>query len=107
MAMLFDKHRSISSPALAPAQPRELDTLANDRRDEASIITIGLVNSMPDSALQSAERQFTGLLQAAAGNRQIHLHCFSLPSVKRSPQARQLMQGRYRDIADLDRLHFD
>jgi homoserine O-succinyltransferase len=107
MAVLFDKHRSIASPALAPAQPREADALANGRQAEASIITIGLINSMPDSALQSTERQFTGLLQAAAGDHRIHLHCFSLPSLKRSPQAKQLMQGRYRDITDLGRLRFD
>jgi len=107
MAVLFDKHRPIASPALAPAQPRETDAPATDRQAEASVITIGLINGMPDSALQSAERQFTRLLQAAAGDHRIHLHCFSLPSVKRSQQARQLMQGRYRDIADLERLHFD
>jgi homoserine O-succinyltransferase len=107
MAVLFDKHRSIASPALAPAQPREADALTNDLPAEASIITIGLINSMPDSALQSTERQFTGLLQAAAGDHRIHLHCFSLPSVKRSQQAKQLMHGRYRDIADLGRIHFD
>ena len=107
MAVLFDKHRSIASPALAPTQPRETEAPVNDRQAEASVITIGLINSMPDSALQSAERQFTGLLQAAAGDRRIHLHCFFLPSVKRSQQTKQLMQGRYRDIADLTRLHFD
>src|SRR5690348_6830097 len=107
MAVLFDKHRSIASPALAPTQPRETDTLLTDRQADASVVTVGLINSMPDSALQSAERQFTGLLQAAAGSHRIHLHCFSLPSVKRSEQAKQLMQGRYRDIADLERLHFD
>ncbi|HUN95365.1 MAG TPA: homoserine O-succinyltransferase [Bradyrhizobium sp.] len=107
MAVLFDKHRSIASPALAPTQPRQTGAPANDRQPKASVITIGLINSMPDSALQSAERQFTGLLQAAAGDHRIHLHCFSLPSVKRSQQAKQLMQGRYRDIADLERLHFD
>jgi homoserine O-succinyltransferase/O-acetyltransferase len=107
MAVLLDKHRSIASPALAPAQPREADAFANGRQAEASVITIGLINSMPDSALQSTERQFTGLLQAAAGDHRIHLHCFSLPSVKRSQQAKQLMQGRYRDITDLGRLQFD
>lgn len=107
MAVLFDKHRSIASPALAPAQLRQADALANNRQSEVSTITIGLINSMPDSALQSAERQFTGLLQAATGDHRIHLHCFSLPSVKRSPQAKQMMQGRYRDIGDLGRLRFD
>ena len=62
---------------------------------------------MPDPALQATERQFTHLLQAAAGNRRIHLHCFSLPSVNRSQQAKALMDGRYSDIADLGRLQLD
>jgi homoserine O-succinyltransferase/O-acetyltransferase len=81
--------------------------LANRQRAGDSVITIGLINSMPDSALQSSERQFSGLLRAAADPFGIHLHCFSLPSVKRSQQTKQLMQGHYRDIADLGRLHFD
>jgi len=106
MTVLFDKHRRIVSPALAPDQLHEADQL--ERRQNAdSVLTIGLINNMPDSALQATERQFTQLLQAAAGNSRVHLHCFSLPSVKRSPQARQLMDGRYGDIADLDRLRID
>jgi homoserine O-succinyltransferase/O-acetyltransferase len=106
MTVLFDKHRRIVSPALAPDQLHEADQI--DRRLSAdSVLTIGLINNMPDSALQSTERQFTQLLQAAAGNSRVHLHCFSLPSVKRSQQARQSMEGRYGDIADLGRLRID
>jgi homoserine O-succinyltransferase/O-acetyltransferase len=106
MTALFDKHRRIVSPALAPDQLLEADQL--ERRQHAdSALTIGLINNMPDSALQATERQFTQLLQAAAGNTRVHLHCFSLPSVKRSQQARQAMDGRYGDIADLDRLRID
>jgi homoserine O-succinyltransferase len=106
MTVAFDKHRRIVSPALAPAQPREADRLANDQAADA-VLTIGLINNMPDTALQASERQFTRLLQSAAGNRRIHLHRFSLPSVKRSPQAKALMAGRYTDIADLGRLQLD
>ena len=106
MTVLFDKHRRIVSPALAPDQLHEADQL--ERRQHAdSVLTIGLINNMPDSALQSTERQFTQLLQAAAGNNRVHLHCFSLPSVKRSQQARQSMDGRYGDIGDLGRLRID
>ncbi|HZC98313.1 MAG TPA: homoserine O-succinyltransferase [Bradyrhizobium sp.] len=106
MTVAFDKHRRIVSPALAPAQPREADRLAHEQAADA-VLTIGLINNMPDTALQATERQFTRLLQSAAGNRRIHLHRFSLPSVKRSPQARALMAGRYTDIADLGRLQLD
>jgi homoserine O-succinyltransferase/O-acetyltransferase len=106
MTVPLDKHRRIVSPALAPTQPREADRLEHARASDA-VLRIGLVNNMPDPALQATERQFTRLLQTAAGDRRIHLHCFSLPSVQRSPQARALMAGRYTDIADLGRLNLD
>jgi homoserine O-succinyltransferase len=106
MTVPFDKHRRIVSPALAPTQPRESDKLEHGQVSDA-VLRIGLVNNMPDPALQATERQFTRLLQAAAGERRIHLHCFSLPSVQRSPQAKALMAGRYTDIADLGRLKLD
>jgi len=106
MTVPFDKHRRIVSPALAPTQPREADKLEHSQTADA-LLRIGLINNMPDPALQATERQFTRLLQTAAGDRRIHLHCFSLPSVQRSPQARALMAGRYTDIADLGRLQLD
>ncbi len=107
MTTLFDKHRLIVSPALAPAQPRDGDQFERRPESDQATLTIGLINNMPDAALQATERQFTRLLQAAAPARQIRLHCFSLPSVERSPRARQLMAGRYTDISDLDRLKLD
>jgi homoserine O-succinyltransferase/O-acetyltransferase len=106
MTLLFDKHRTIVSPTLAPAQLREADQL--DRpRDAGTVLTIGLVNNMPDAALQATERQFTRLLEAAAGNHLIHLHCFSLPSVTRSQPAKGRVDKQYTDIAELGRLHID
>jgi homoserine O-succinyltransferase len=106
MTALFDKPRRIISPTMAPARPRQADELEPQAKND-EILTIGLVNNMPDAALQATERQFTRLLQAAAGNKRIHLHCFSLPSVKRSSQAKQSIAGRYADIADIGRLHID
>ncbi|WP_213772145.1 homoserine O-succinyltransferase [Bradyrhizobium sp. dw_78] len=107
MTVLCGKHRPVASPALAPTQLGEADAFDNRQQAADTALTIGLINSMPDSALQATERKFTRLLQAEAGNRHIDLHYFSLPSVKRSEQTQQLMHGRYRDIADLDRLRFD
>jgi homoserine O-succinyltransferase/O-acetyltransferase len=106
MTALFDKTRRIISPTLVPAQLREADEFERQSKTDA-ILTVGLINNMPDAALQATERQFTRLLRAAAGDKRIHLHCFSLPSVKRSQQAKQLMDGRYADIADIDRMHID
>ncbi len=104
MNLLFDKHRLIGSPALAPAQ---LDEPESPRFSADRVLTIGLVNNMPDTALAATERQFMGLLRAAAGNHLIRFHCFSLPSVPRSEGAQRRVERHYTDIADLPRLSMD
>ncbi|MFX6202041.1 homoserine O-succinyltransferase, partial [Acinetobacter baumannii] len=63
--------------------------------------------NMPDTALKATERQFMKLLQAAAGPRRIRFHCFSLPSVKRSPEAKWHVESEYSDLSDLKRQKFD
>ncbi len=82
MTLLFDKHRLIVSPGLAPAQLRDPDEFDSRQNSADTVLTIGLVNNMPDTALQATERQFMRLLRDAAGNMRIHFHCFSLPSVQ-------------------------
>jgi homoserine O-succinyltransferase/O-acetyltransferase len=107
MTFLLDRRRLIVSPALAPAQQRETDQ--SDRIQEVidDVLTIGLINNMPDPALQATERQFMRLLTAAAGDHRIRFHCFSLPSVNRSEPAKWRVDRKYTDIADLNRLHID
>src|SRR5260370_16968360 len=80
MTLLFDKHRLIVSPGLAPIEPRETEKFDGGRNADA-VLTIGLVHNMPDAALQATERQFMRLLEAAARDYQIPFPCFSLPSV--------------------------
>src|ERR1700745_1100686 len=99
MTLLFDRHPPIVSPALAPADLRECGKVNCDRRDR--VLTIGLVNNMPDAALQATERQFMRLLTAGAGENRIHFHCFSLPSVKRSQDAQWRIQGPYTESGDI------
>jgi homoserine O-succinyltransferase len=105
MSLLSDKHRRIASPALAPAL-LEADQL-DGRQDADTVLTIGLINNMPDSALQATERQFMQLLRAAAGRVRIHFHCFSLPSVNRSQLAQARIDRQYTDIAELGHLQID
>jgi homoserine O-succinyltransferase/O-acetyltransferase len=107
MSVTFDKHRSIASPALAPAELRDADEFDSRLSTRGKVLTIGLINNMPDAALQATERQFLRLLQAAAGDNRINLHCFSLPSVRRAQTAKWHVEKQYNDIADLDRLRID
>jgi homoserine O-succinyltransferase len=70
--------------------------------DGARGIIVGLVNNMPDTALESTETQFTRLLAAAAGTNTVRLRFYSLPEVARAPAAREALSARgYWDIDDL------
>ena len=100
MTILIDRDQGLSSPALVPG-----DDIARDQDDAE--LTIGLINNMPDAALKATERQFVKLLQAAAGPRRIRFHCFSLPTVKRSPEAKWHVESEYCDLSDLRRQRFD
>ena len=106
MTLRTENHRLITSPALAPAELHEAGSLRGATA-EKGLLTIGLVNNMPDAALQATERQFMRLLRAGAGNQPIHFHCFSLPSIRRSEPARRRIEAHYTDIAELGRLPID
>jgi homoserine O-succinyltransferase/O-acetyltransferase len=76
---------------LKPRRPNPPD----DRPSSASAdIVVGLINNMPDSALESTETQFTGLLREAAGPKSVHLCFASLSEVIRGPAAREHMRQR-------------
>lgn len=57
-------------------------------------LVVGLVNNMPDTALESTEAQFTRLLGAAAGPELVRVRFFTLPEVARTPAAREHIVAR-------------
>ena len=71
-----------------------------------SPLVIGLVNNMPDGALQATERQFCDLLAEAAGSLLIFVRFFSMPELRRSEAGRAYVSQRYEDIGEMltDRL---
>jgi homoserine O-succinyltransferase len=73
------------------------------RGAQNSVLTIGLVNNMPDAALRATERQFCALLGAASENRLIKLQFFSLPSIRRSAEVRSHISRYYEDFVELER----
>ena len=106
MTVLLEQRRLIVSPGLLPTPLRREDKFGHPQNVDADV-TIGLINNMPDTALQATERQFIRLFRQAAGNIRIDFHCFSLPSVKRSQLAQRRIDLQYSDIADIDRLQID
>src|ERR1051325_8261316 len=64
-------------------------------------VEIGLVNNMPDSALEATERQFIALLEAASGEVRVRLRFFSLPGVPRSERGQRHVDKFYRGLREL------
>jgi homoserine O-succinyltransferase/O-acetyltransferase len=73
----------------------------------AGCVEIGLVNSMPDAALEATERQFIELIDAAAGDIPVRLRFFSLPDVPRTPRGQRHVSNSYRGIDGLWDGHLD
>jgi len=69
-------------------------------------LDIGLINNMPDAALDATERQFRALLGAAADDVAMHLTLYSLPEVPRTDFGRRQV-SRYSSIDDLWVRHHD
>lgn len=75
----------------APADPSRSD----------GAIEIGIVNNMPDAALELTERQFIGLLAAASGKMQVRVRLFALPQIGRGEFARRRLLSDYAEIERL------
>jgi homoserine O-succinyltransferase len=71
------------------------------QRGRNSAISVVLVNNMPDTALESTEAQFSGLLQAAAGARPVRLRFSSFPELPRGREAKARIARSYWPIETL------
>jgi homoserine O-succinyltransferase len=72
----------------------------------ATRLDIGLVNNMPDAALDATERQFRALFGAATARMVVRVKLYTLPDVPRADVGRRHVSG-YGDIADLWDDHLD
>lgn len=70
-------------------------------------ITIGLINNMPDGALEATERQFLSLLDAASEGILVRLALYSLPGVPRGEIAASYIRDSYASAEELFGTHLD
>jgi homoserine O-succinyltransferase len=67
----------------------------------ATSIHIGLINNMPDGALEATERQFLSLLDSAADGVEVRLSLYALPDVPRAEPGRLRIGRFYAGIENL------
>jgi len=71
------------------------------RESDANCLEIGLVNNMPDAALEATERQFLTLLDAAASGIVVRLTLYALSDVPRTDSGRRHVSSFYSGLGDL------
>lgn len=105
MTVLSDTDRGTRSDRKDPN--RRLRLSVEDGVPASDCIHIGLVNNMPDSALQSTERQFHSLLAAASAEIPIRLSLFALPGVPRVGLSARHVEQHYRSTGELPDAQLD
>jgi homoserine O-succinyltransferase len=80
---------------------------ADLREHSGKCLTIGLVNNMPDTALEATERQFVSLLNAASAGISIRLMRYALPDIPRGEAAACHIEKFYSSVEDLWDTHLD
>lgn len=104
---MITAHQSPSGVATVERQPlrRPAPPTAFDESNP-NCVDVGLINNMPDPALDATERQFRALLGAAAGNLTVRLTLYTLPEVPRTDFGRHQV-SKYTNIDELWTRHHD
>lgn len=68
---------------------------------------LGLLNMMPDAALQATERQFLRLVGSCNRIVQFYVHLFTVPGIERRGAAKEHMRSYYEDFGRLQREGLD
>ena len=69
---------------------QEVLTLSRALKQDIRELHIGLLNMMPDSALEITERQFMRLVGNSNQIAQFYVHVFSVPGLQRSPRRKPI-----------------
>ncbi|HIF46980.1 homoserine O-succinyltransferase [Candidatus Thioglobus sp.] len=77
--------------------------LSKDRANQQVIreLHIGLLNMMPDAALEATERQFFRLIGHSNQIAQFYLHPFTLPSIERGDKAAKHIKDHYLSFEEI------
>ena len=71
------------------------------RHQDIRELHIGILNMMPDAALEATERQFMRLVGSCNRIAQFHVHLFSFPEIPRGEKAQNHIDQYYEDFESL------
>jgi homoserine O-succinyltransferase len=86
---------------------QEVLSVERARHQDIRELHIGLLNMMPDAALEATERQFLRLVGSSNRIVQLYVHPFAVDTSTRSPEAQAYLQTYYEDFAVLQKQGLD
>ncbi len=94
----FDRLSQEGQTILRPGQAAKQDIRA---------LHIGLLNMMPDAALEATERQFLRLIGESNAIAQFHVHPFTFPTIERSEKAQHHINQFYKSFEEIKEMGLD
>lgn len=95
--------RTSNLPAFDRLAKEGLTVMTPEQAEHQDIreLHFGILNIMPDAALEATERQFMRLIEAGSGAAQIHTHLTTLPLIERSATTAEYIAKHYEPIEKL------
>ena len=94
-------HSDLPSFARLRSAGQEVLTLERARRQDIRELHVGLLNMMPDAALEATERQFMRLVGSCNRIAQIYVHPFAIDADVRGLRARDYIDRYYESFDDV------
>ena len=101
------EYRPLESMRRLRAEGQEVLDIGWARKQDIRELHIGLLNMMPDGALQATERQFLRLIGSSNRIAQFYVHIFTIDSVPRGAKMRRYIDTHYEKFADIARENLD
>src|SRR5580704_8809591 len=106
MPVSLDPNYSSHGTAVRMNLLRDKPTATFQERS-SKCITIGLINNMPDGALDATERQFISLLESASEGMLVRLSFHALPNIPRGEEGARHVNNYYSSTENLWRKRLD
>ena len=94
-------HRPLESLQRIQKEGQEVLDIRRAHSQDIRELHIGLLNMMPDGALQATERQFLRLIGNSNRIAQFYVHIFTIEGVPRSPEMQAYIDENYEKFSDL------
>lgn len=94
-------HRPLDSLRRIEQEGQEVLDINRAQQQDIRELHVGLLNMMPDGALQATERQFLRLIGSCNRIAQFYVHIFTVPGVPRSPEMQAYIDENYERFEDI------